>query len=193
MLRAKIREPPFRAAEVMDYLFMLSEKSCGPTVPGGLGGVWIQTMLREWWTCSGHRSLSGAMRCLSIRMTRRTTTRRWRKRRLMPGHLLSAGRDSSWLPPDGGPSGCTSQALGDVGWAGCAIFLRSIPIVVDFVGPVWKSRATTHRGRSLLTRAERRKTQELVFRPRGTRSLITMGKKGRSRASLWSEPARAGK
>ena len=34
MLRAKIREPPFRAAEVMDYLFMLSEKPCGPTVPG---------------------------------------------------------------------------------------------------------------------------------------------------------------
>ena len=34
MLRAKIREPPFRVAEVMDYLFMLSEKPCGPTVPG---------------------------------------------------------------------------------------------------------------------------------------------------------------
>ena len=34
MLRAKIREPPFRAAEIIDYLFMLSEKPCGPTVPG---------------------------------------------------------------------------------------------------------------------------------------------------------------
>ena len=34
MLRAKIREPPFKAAEIIDYLFMLSEKPCGPTVPG---------------------------------------------------------------------------------------------------------------------------------------------------------------
>ena len=34
MSRAKIRDPPFKAAEVIDYLFMLSEKPCGPTVPG---------------------------------------------------------------------------------------------------------------------------------------------------------------
>ena len=34
MLRAKIREPPYKAAEIIDYLFMLSEKPCGPTVPG---------------------------------------------------------------------------------------------------------------------------------------------------------------
>ncbi|CAE7240002.1 unnamed protein product [Symbiodinium sp. CCMP2456] len=34
MYRAKLREPPFSAGDAIDFLFMLADKPCGPTIPG---------------------------------------------------------------------------------------------------------------------------------------------------------------
>lgn len=34
MHRAKLREPPFSAGDAIDFLFMLADKPCGPTIPG---------------------------------------------------------------------------------------------------------------------------------------------------------------
>ena len=34
MHRAKLRDPPFSSGDAIDYLFMLADKPCGPTVPG---------------------------------------------------------------------------------------------------------------------------------------------------------------
>ena len=47
-----------------------------------------------------------------------------RKRRPTTGCLLSAVKGSSQLRPGGELSGCTSQVLGDAGWAGCATLMR---------------------------------------------------------------------
>ena len=56
MLRAKIREPPFKAAEIIDYLFMLSEKPCGPTVPGAFlkSMAWFERVLWIWDRAEDH-------------------------------------------------------------------------------------------------------------------------------------------
>ena len=34
MHRAKLRDPPFVAGDAIDYLFMLADRPCGPTIPG---------------------------------------------------------------------------------------------------------------------------------------------------------------
>ncbi|CAE7030323.1 hypothetical protein AK812_SmicGene9200 [Symbiodinium microadriaticum] len=46
MHRAKLRDPPFSAGDATDYLFMLADKTCGPTIPGAFISPLIASLER---------------------------------------------------------------------------------------------------------------------------------------------------